>query len=132
MTTHTRHVYLPENTPALNILSTELTVRFAKAHIQDVSGRRVQVAFGGWMLDVVDFRHPFVAGQAAALADSAPEWAKARLRSATHRLELYDSGNAAEAHYAEGIEVWELFAALPGGVGFDPASGDFSPELRAS
>ena len=126
MSANCRQVYLPAGTPPLGSMTPALQQRFAKARVV-ASQDEVNVTFGDWTARVVDFRETWVAEEARELVARAPAEARAGLQAATHRLEIYDTGDADadDAHYNDGLLLFEYFLGTGGAVGLDPVSGEF-------
>jgi hypothetical protein len=130
MSAYSRHVYLPAKAPKLDALIDSVKARFPSAAASK-SGGALLLTFGDWTMRIVDYRKKWVREEAQELAERAPREAQAALRAATHRLELYDSGDpdADDEHFNDGLIVWEHFLRTPGAVGLDPVAGLFQAGL---
>jgi hypothetical protein len=127
MSASSRHVYLPATSPRLDEIIRALAQRFPDARFAPRSSA-VEITFGEWTMRMVDFRESWVADEARELVSRAPDEARKALSAATHRLEIYDSGDAEsdDDHYNDALLVWEYCTQfVEGAVGLDPVSGSF-------
>lgn len=109
----------------MNGIARMVKVRFPAAQVSR-AGEAILVTFGDWTTRIVDNRAPSVPIEARELAERAPPKVRLALLAATHRLEIYDSGDveADEDHYNDGLLLWERLLKIRGAAGLDPVTGE--------
>jgi hypothetical protein len=116
-------VYLDDARPLEEIAE---YLRAQPKSVVELRGGFIFLAFGDWVVRIVDFREPWVPEEARELAENCSDPAKRQILAASaRRLEIELPDDPDDLHYNDGLLTFERLAAMPGAVGFDPVTGEF-------